>query len=113
MKLELEISIEDFRDMVRVAVVAVTAAAIYHELQKPPHLREWHGEVGGVVPYDFRAPTLERMRDAYWNPDDHSTFTKTAFGVGWAVNLAAVARSVGRIGRDALTEARARLEARG
>ncbi len=41
----------------------------------------------GTVPYDFRPPTWERIRDAYWNPDSDRLFSDRVFGVGWAVNL--------------------------
>ena len=39
------------------------------------------------VPYDFRVPTLERVRNRWWNPDDPRLFTPHVFGVGWSVNL--------------------------
>lgn len=41
----------------------------------------------GVVPYDFRPPTLQRIRDAYWNPRSDRLFSDRVFGVGWAINL--------------------------
>jgi hypothetical protein len=41
----------------------------------------------GVVPYDFRPPTWERIRSAYWNPESDSLFSDRVFGVGWAINL--------------------------
>jgi hypothetical protein len=63
------------------------AAAIATELAKPEAERTWHGRVFGVVPYDFRPPTWQRIRDAYWNPDSDELFSDRVFGVGWAVNL--------------------------
>jgi hypothetical protein len=39
------------------------------------------------VPYDFRPPTWQRIRDAYWNPSSDRLFSDRVFGVGWAVNL--------------------------
>jgi hypothetical protein len=39
------------------------------------------------VPYEFRPPTWERIRDAYWNPESDSLFSSRVFGVGWTVNL--------------------------
>jgi hypothetical protein len=45
------------------------------------------------VPYEFRAPTIERLRQAYWAPDDPHVFTDTAFGVGWSVNLGRLMRA--------------------
>jgi hypothetical protein len=78
------------RTFVRLAGIALVVEAIREELSKDPLDREWHGRIGGVVPYDFRVPTVDRIRDAYWNPDDEHLFTDTVFGVGWAVNLAHV-----------------------
>ena len=39
------------------------------------------------VPYDFRFPTLRRLRERWWNPEDTRLFTPQVFGVGWSVNL--------------------------
>jgi len=67
--------------------VGLVVAAIATELSKPEEERTWHGRVMGTVPYDFRPPTWERIRDAYWNPDSDSLFSDRVFGVGWAINL--------------------------
>jgi hypothetical protein len=75
------------RGLIRLVVVGLVVAAIVQELSKPEDERTWHGRVLEVVPYDFRPPTWERIRDAYWNPDDDRLLTDRVFGVGWAVNL--------------------------
>jgi len=75
------------RRVLRLAVVALVVAAVATELSKPEEERTWHGRVMGVVPYDFRPPTWERVRSAYWNPDSDRLFSDRVFGVGWAVNL--------------------------
>ena len=75
------------RRATRLVVFGLVAAAIATELSKPEEERTWHGKVGGVVPYDFRPPTWERIRDAYWNPDSDALFSDRVFGVGWAINL--------------------------
>src|SRR3984893_656762 len=80
-------TLRGLRRLVRLAVVGLFVAAVATELAKPEEERTWHGWVGGVVPYDFRPPTWERIRSAYWNPDSDSLFTDRVFGVGWAVNL--------------------------
>jgi uncharacterized protein DUF5808 len=51
-----------------------------------------HGEVFGLVPYDFRLPTAERARAHTWNPDSKRLLTPTTFGVGWSINLGRLAR---------------------
>lgn len=75
------------RRLVRIGAFALVAAAVATELAKPADERTWHGRVGGVVPYDFRPPTWQRIRDAYWNPQSDRLFSDRVFGVGWAVNL--------------------------
>ncbi len=80
--------------IVAAALFGVTVAAIAQELSKPEEEREWHGTVGGMIPYDFRPPSLERLKESWWNPDDDRLLTGRAFGVGWAVNLARVVRMV-------------------
>ena len=39
------------------------------------------------VPYDFRVPTVDRLRDRFWNEDDERIFTPMVFGVGWSINF--------------------------
>ena len=83
--------------LVRTLMWMAFAAAIYHELKKPPEARTWNGKVAGTVPYDFRLPTLDRLRDAYWNPDSEQLFSEKVFGVGWAVNVPVAARKLNEI----------------
>jgi len=73
---------------------AALIAAIYQELRKPPAERTWHGKVGGVVPYDFRIPTVERVKAAYWDPSSERIFSDRVFGVGWAVNIPVLIRTL-------------------
>ncbi len=75
------------RRLVRFTAFALVAAAVATELAKPAPERTWHGKLGGVVPYDFRPPTWQRIRDAYWNPESDQLFSDRVFGVGWALNL--------------------------
>lgn len=81
--------------LVRTAVIGSIAAALYVELRKPAEERTWHGRLLGVVPYDFRVPTLERVRDAYWNPRSPKLFTDRPLGVGWSVNIPTALRRLG------------------
>jgi len=80
-------AIRGTRRLIRVTVAALVVAAVVTELRKPEEERTWHGRVGGVVPYDFRPPTWEKIRNAYWNPNSDELFSDRVFGVGWAVNL--------------------------
>jgi len=83
--------------LIRTLAWMAFAAAIYQELRKPPEARTWNGKVAGVVPYDFRLPTIDRLREAYWDPDNEQVFSEKVFGVGWAVNIPVAARKVSEI----------------
>ena len=97
------------RDAVVLTAYGLTLAALLTELSKPPAERTWHGRVLGV-PYDFRPPTLERIREAYWNPDDPRIFTDRVFGVGWAVNLPILGRRLVALGGQLWNRIQARRE---
>ena len=71
----------------RFVTFGLVVAAVANELTKPAAERTWHGKVFDLVPYDFRPPTWQRIRDAYWNPESDRLFSDRVFGVGWAVNL--------------------------
>jgi len=72
--------------LVRLATWGIATVAIVRELQKPENEREWNGTVAGVVPYDFRWPTVDRAKDRLWNPDG-PLFGPQVFGVGWSLNF--------------------------
>jgi hypothetical protein len=80
-------TLRGLRRLLRLAVFGLVVAAVATELSKPESERTGHGRVWGVVPYDFRPPTWERIRSAYWNPESDRLFSDRVFGVGWAVNL--------------------------
>jgi hypothetical protein len=80
-------SLRRVRRTIRFAAVALVVAAVATELAKPEAERTWQGRVFGLVPYDFRPPTWERIRSAYWNPASDRLFSDRVFGVGWALNL--------------------------
>ena len=71
----------------RLTALGLVVAAVAAELSKPEDERTWEGRILGIVPYDFRPPTWDRVRDAYWNPRTDRLFSDRVFGVGWAVNL--------------------------
>jgi len=45
------------------------------------------GKILGV-PYDVRWPTVERIRERVWNPEDPRIVVPRVFGAGWTINLA-------------------------
>ena len=85
----------DLMWLIRMSVLAAVGGAIYTELRKPPEQRTWNGKLLGVVPYDFRMPTIDGLRQAYWNPRSPKVFTPRPLGVGWAINVPTLLRRVG------------------
>lgn len=83
------------RRLVVVGALALASAAVAQELSKPERQRSWTGRIGGLVPYDLRwPPTTERFEAAMWNPKSSALLRPHAFGVGWSVNFAEVARQL-------------------
>ena len=85
----------DLMWLIRMSVLAAVAGAVYTELRKAPEERTWNGKLLGVIPYDFRLPSLEGLRQAYWNPRSPKLFTARPLGVGWAVNIPTLLRRAG------------------
>ena len=81
---------------VRTIGVTLVAASVRKELTRPPAEREWHGQLAGFIPYEFRLPTVDRIRERCWNPDDPGVLTLHVFGVGWSVNIGRLIRLLGR-----------------
>ncbi|MCX2726865.1 DUF5808 domain-containing protein [Thermomicrobium sp. 4228-Ro] len=77
--------------LARWIALALIGAALYEQLRRPAHERTWAGRIG-PVPYDFRLPTLDRVRERLWNPNDPSLLTPTVWGIGWSVNLATISQ---------------------
>lgn len=81
-----------FRRFVKLVAFGLVVAALIDQFRRDPEERTWEGSVAGIVPYDFRMPTLERARSRWWNTDDDRLFVPQVFGVGWTINLARLAR---------------------
>ena len=77
--------------------MGLVAVAVCQELRKLPKERTWHGRIGGLVPYDFRPPTPERVREAYWNPDEPRILTDRVLGLGWAINFYSLLEVLGEL----------------
>jgi hypothetical protein len=89
------IHIHGWRGVAVLAGAGLVIAAVARELSKPRGERQWTGRVAGFVPYDFRPPTVDRLRHSFWDPENRQLLTPRAFGVGWGVNLAEVSRRSG------------------
>ena len=88
---------------IEAAVITITIAAVLQELEKPKDERRWNGKLG-VVPYDFRLPTIYRFKQTYWNDETGRIFTKPVFGVGWGINFYALLEKMRIVGDLYLTE---------
>ena len=55
-----------FRNLATILLIAV----VVQELRKPKESRQWHGKVAWFVPYDFRTPTLGRVKTTIWAPEN-------------------------------------------
>jgi hypothetical protein len=89
--------------LVEAAAITIAIAAVCQEMEKEKEERQWHGKVG-FVPYDFRLPTIERFKEAYWNPDDSRIFTPEVFGIGWAINFFTLLEKMRLIGESYASE---------
>ncbi|HET7035979.1 MAG TPA: DUF5808 domain-containing protein [Thermomicrobiaceae bacterium] len=72
--------------LVGMAAIGLVASAIGQQLQLPPNKRTWTGHILGI-PYDFRPPSLARVKERWWNPKNPHLLGPRVFGVGWSINL--------------------------
>ncbi|HZC26595.1 MAG TPA: hypothetical protein VE287_06195 [Actinopolymorphaceae bacterium] len=73
------------------AVGALVATSVIRELRRPAEERTWQGKVAGV-PYDYRPPTVDRLRATWWAPEDDKLVKPTAYGLGWDLNVGRVVK---------------------
>lgn len=66
--------------------VGLVVAAVVKELSQPREERTWQGRLIGI-PYDFRLPTLAKVRERLWAPANPKLLVPHVFGMGWTVNL--------------------------
>ena len=90
--------------MLQATAITLTLAAVCQELEKPEEERNWHGTIARFIPYDFRAPTMERIKEAYWNPYESRIFSPEVFGIGWALNFYALLERLRLIGQEVSEE---------
>jgi hypothetical protein len=67
-------------------VVSLLGSAVAQQLSLPADERTWHGQIAGI-PYDFRVPTVEKLRNTFWNKDTARILVPHAFGMGWSINF--------------------------
>ncbi len=74
------------RTAIGIGVISLISAAIVDQLRRPTEERTWQGTILGI-PYDFRPPTPEKLRNTLWNKDTSKIFVPHAFGIGWSINF--------------------------
>ena len=74
----------------RLVFLVLVGWAVVTELRKPEDERTWHGKLAGFIPYELRPPTIDRVRETYWAPEDERVFKPPVWGVGWALNVGRV-----------------------
>lgn len=71
--------------------VGLAAATVAQELRKPAGERQWHGDLYGI-PYDYRPPTVDKLKSTYWSPEDSRVLMPKVWGFGWDINIGRVVR---------------------
>ena len=84
----------DLQKVIRLITLALAVAAVVKELRRPAEEREWHGQVAGFVPYDFRVPTMARFKQRMWDPEGAHVISPRVFGVGWTLNAGRIVELV-------------------
>ncbi|WP_421740279.1 DUF5808 domain-containing protein [Cellulomonas sp.] len=84
----------DLQKLIRLITLALAVAAVVKELRRPADEREWHGQVAGFVPYDFRVPTVARFKERMWDPEGAHVISPRVFGVGWTLNAGRIVELV-------------------
>ena len=54
------------------------------------------------IPYSFEPPTPSRVKQTVWNPSSDRLLVPHVYGWGYSLNLHALARRVGLVGRSVL-----------
>ena len=88
----LRVEARGVEGLVTLGACVLVGAAIADQLRRPAAERTWHGQLWGCVPYDFRMPTLGRLRESFWDPASQRLFSDKVLGVGWGVNFATLSR---------------------
>jgi hypothetical protein len=90
----VEVEIKGLKGIATALGLGLVTWALVQELAMAPERRLWHGRIGGLIPYDFRLPTVDRMLNAYCDPESDRVFTDMPFGVGWGINVAGLVRRI-------------------
>lgn len=72
--------------LIGAGTATLVTLAIKEQLNLPEEQRTWQGKVLGV-PYNFRIPSKENIRSAYWNTETSQIIVPRPFGMGWTVNF--------------------------
>ena len=81
--------------LVRAFTLLVTVGTVIYAIRT----RQSHGTFL-KIPFEFRVPTLRRVRESLWNPQDERILTPHPFGVGWSPNVYQVLRRLGFVEKE-------------
>ncbi len=81
--------------IIKFVVAAFFAATVAYAIKT----KQSHGRFVGV-PFEFRFPTIHRLKKRMWNKDDPRLFTERPFGIGWTINLYQAAKRIGAVTED-------------
>ena len=90
----LRFEVAGIQGLITLGGLVLVGLAVAEQLRLPPAQRTWQGYLGSVVPYDFRMPSVEKIVRSMWDPENDQIVKDKSFGVGWDVNLAALARAL-------------------
>lgn len=81
--------------IVKFLAAAFFAATVTYAIKT----KQSHGKFVGV-PFEFRFPTMHRIKKRMWNRDDPRLFTERPFGVGWTINFHEAGKRIGVVNED-------------
>jgi len=96
---DLRAALLDGATAVELGSPAEYASHVLDAFARPADPAEGEGEVFGV-PFETRGPTDPAVRSRIWAPADPRILVPRMFGVGWTVNLGAVAVRLGLLRPD-------------
>ncbi len=88
-----EVAIVTRPNKLKTAIFLFTVATVACSIRS----KKSHGRFLGV-PFDWRVPSLNKVRQKLWNPTDDRLFTPTTFGIGWVPNAHQLLQRLGYLG---------------
>ena len=81
------------RNKIKTALLLFTVATVAYSIKS----KKSHGWFLGV-PFDWRVPSINEVKQRLWNPSDDRLFAPTTFGIGWLPNAHQLLQRLGYLG---------------